>query len=268
VIRFPQIIYTQWTGKGWSVNLSTIIDLQYSYGMKGGIYLIRCLVDGRVYVGSSNNFHKRWLKHKSELNNKCHGSRLLEDAWHKYGSNQFIWMVLEYVRDEEELWSVEKNYIRLYRADDLRFGFNSINSIGRHSRETIERMRKAHIGVPLSQIHRQKMSEAQLRRYRECETESEEVRINRSKAHIGKIRTEESRKKQSETRRRKNIRPTVETRNKMSASHKILERTQEHCQNISKGKKGQKFTPKAIENMREAQCRRRLREKQEKRGVS
>ena len=44
---------------------------------KGGIYKIKNIINGKVYIGSAIYFIKRWSVHKSELkNNKHHSIKL------------------------------------------------------------------------------------------------------------------------------------------------------------------------------------------------
>jgi group I intron endonuclease len=76
-----------------------------------GIYQIRCLVDGRVYVGSTVSFRKRWSEHKRTLNGYKHHCYLLQRAWNKYGIRNFTWEILEYVYNPGVLLEIEDEYI-------------------------------------------------------------------------------------------------------------------------------------------------------------
>lgn len=57
--------------------------------MKSGVYLIRNTVSGREYVGSSADIDKRWSGHKSDLRRGVHANRYLQNAWNKYGADQY-----------------------------------------------------------------------------------------------------------------------------------------------------------------------------------
>lgn len=62
--------------------------------MNCGVYLIRA-PSGHCYVGSSNDFRKRWSTHKSALRRNAHASRALQNAWNKYDGNlQFEPMIV------------------------------------------------------------------------------------------------------------------------------------------------------------------------------
>lgn len=64
---------------------------------KSGIYLIRNLVNGKVYIGKSVNIYERIIAHICGLTSK----RTKEEnahfiaAWHKYGGESFEYIVLE-----------------------------------------------------------------------------------------------------------------------------------------------------------------------------
>lgn len=71
--------------------------------MTQGIYGIRCLANGRVYVGQSQNMKKRWRSHKRELLKGTHYNDHLQNAWNKYGEDSFAFFVCEAVPQEEHL---------------------------------------------------------------------------------------------------------------------------------------------------------------------
>jgi predicted GIY-YIG superfamily endonuclease len=37
---------------------------------RGGIYVIRCLANGKVYIGSSLDIYRRWKHHRNRLSKK------------------------------------------------------------------------------------------------------------------------------------------------------------------------------------------------------
>lgn len=91
---------------------------------KSGIYSIICTVNGKQYIGCSNNVYSRINAHKSYLNNSkfkhdnCH---FIED-WNKYGSENFDYKVLEYTT--ENLKDKECYYIELYNTINREKGYN------------------------------------------------------------------------------------------------------------------------------------------------
>lgn len=55
-----------------------------------GIYRITCLIGNKIYYGSTaRSFKTRWNKHKSDLKNKKHDNFYLQNAWNKYGQENF-----------------------------------------------------------------------------------------------------------------------------------------------------------------------------------
>lgn len=60
-----------------------------------GVYQIRNLVNGKVYVGSAGvSIKKRWKDHVRDANNKKHHSISFQRAWDKYGQDNFAFEVL------------------------------------------------------------------------------------------------------------------------------------------------------------------------------
>lgn len=71
--------------------------------MKGpGIYKIRNIVNNKLYIGSSCRMQKRKTEHLYDLRRNKHHSPKLQNAWNKYGENNFVFEVIE---------EVEKNLI-------------------------------------------------------------------------------------------------------------------------------------------------------------
>ena len=78
-----------------------------------GIYCIKNKINGKVYIGSSNNIERRFKRHKTELNTKRHSNKYLEKAYIKYGEENFEFIILE-LCNEEELIQKEIFYISKY----------------------------------------------------------------------------------------------------------------------------------------------------------
>lgn len=62
-----------------------------------GIYQIRNLINSKIYIGSSVCIEKRWKWHKSRLRNSTHSNIHLQRSWDKYGSENFVFEILESV---------------------------------------------------------------------------------------------------------------------------------------------------------------------------
>jgi group I intron endonuclease len=54
------------------------------------IYRIKNKTNEKCYYGSSKNIEKRWKTHLNQLKNKKHINCILQNAWNKYGEDNFI----------------------------------------------------------------------------------------------------------------------------------------------------------------------------------
>lgn len=80
--------------------------------LKSGIYQIRNLLNGRVYIGSSKEFKSRYRHHLTSLKRGTHHSKFLQNDFDKCGSEAFVFEVLEVVIGSlEEIRSIEQQYI-------------------------------------------------------------------------------------------------------------------------------------------------------------
>lgn len=73
-----------------------------------GIYKITNKLNGKAYVGSSKDIHKRWDKHKKDLKGKRHHNAKLQRAWNK-GDIELEFSILEecsqdILFDREQHW--------------------------------------------------------------------------------------------------------------------------------------------------------------------
>ena len=88
------------------------------------IYQIRCLTNGKVYVGSAVNPRNRWMAHRTCLRGGTHHSRYLQHSWDKYGEDAFVFEIIEPVLFTEDLIVREQHWIDVLRAADRKHGFN------------------------------------------------------------------------------------------------------------------------------------------------
>ncbi len=74
-----------------------------------GIYAIRLNLDGRAYIGSSNNINTRWFRHRRELAKGSHHCQYLQNAWNKHGEKSFNFIIIEECA-QDELYLREQFY--------------------------------------------------------------------------------------------------------------------------------------------------------------
>lgn len=91
--------------------------------IKSGIYKIVNLTNKKIYIGSAKNLIKRWKRHLTDLKNKTHHNIHLQRAWEKYGSDSFIFEIIEYVPDVTKLYEREQHYIDILKPFNLN-GYN------------------------------------------------------------------------------------------------------------------------------------------------
>lgn len=147
-----------------------------------GIYQIKNLINGKVYVGSSVNIEYRFRCHKCRLNKNNHHSIYLQRTWNKYGEENFEFKIIELVDDENLLIEREQFWIDELSAVNPE-GYNANPFAGRTggikgrklseehkrkigesgkgrevSQETRDKIREGHLGKKLSEEHKEKMS--------------------------------------------------------------------------------------------------------------
>ncbi len=75
-----------------------------------GIYKIENIIDGKKYIGSSEDIEDRFSKHIWKLNKKEHDNIYLQRAWNKYGEKNFIFDCIEICNENEEK-IIEQTYL-------------------------------------------------------------------------------------------------------------------------------------------------------------
>lgn len=85
--------------------------------IKSGIYIIRNLINDKIYIGSSADVNKRIVTHKSRLNLNKHHSIILQRAYNKYGSENFVFEIFEYIEDKTKLLEREQNWLDFFKPE-------------------------------------------------------------------------------------------------------------------------------------------------------
>lgn len=156
--------------------------------MATGIYKIRNIINGNIYIGSAVNINGRWSQHISRLKMRKHHSNHLQNAWNKYGSDAFEFLVIE---ECEVSKLIEREQ---YFIDTLSPKYNICRTAGsplgiKHSTETRAKISEVRKGVKHSTETRAKMSEAKKGKptwNKGITGISEETRAKRSAALKGK----------------------------------------------------------------------------------
>jgi len=152
-----------------------------------GIYALRNMVTGKVYVGSAVNLPKRCCEHVWSLRGQKHKNYLLQNAWKKYGEGNFVFKVLEKV-ETDHLLSREQHWIDTHRAAGE--GYNLNPTAG------------SNLGRTFSETARKNMSEAASRAMADSN-----VKARHRKATRAAMADPEVRRKMSEAARRQQADP-------------------------------------------------------------
>ena len=107
-----------------------------------GIYGIKNLVNGKMYVGQAINIYKRWKDHIDDLDENKHYNLHLQRSWNLYGKENFDFLVLEECQQEDlnqrEIFYVDKfdAYVNGYNQT-----LGGDGSLGyKHSDDVIQKM--------------------------------------------------------------------------------------------------------------------------------
>lgn len=121
-----------------------------------GVYKITNKGNGKVYIGSSIDIKQRWAGHKSSLRRKVHENQYLQNAWNKYGEDNFIFEIIEKC-SKDHINSREQHWIDIYNASNRSDGYNILPTA------------YSNLGYKPSNETREKMSNAMYKRWRDEE---------------------------------------------------------------------------------------------------
>lgn len=88
-----------------------------------GIYKIENLINHKVYIGQSTDIYKRWYNHKNKLRKGNGANIYLQNAYNKYGEDNFKFSIICKC-SKEELNEKEIFYISSYNSADRKYGYN------------------------------------------------------------------------------------------------------------------------------------------------
>lgn len=91
--------------------------------MNCGVYQIENSINGKRYIGSSNQVRRRFYLHKWDLGRGKHHSITLQRAWNKYGESAFLFKPILYC-SVDDLHFYEQRYLDKMETVDPSKGFN------------------------------------------------------------------------------------------------------------------------------------------------
>lgn len=161
------------------------------------IYVYENVINGKKYVGKTNNLKGRHSKHFSVAKRAKNGEYMVfHKAITKYGANNFSLKIVDIAFNEDDAYLKEDSWISELKTKDKEFGYNLCDG-GRHtnsgrivSQETRDKISAIHKGKIVSKETKQKISIAKTGTIL-----SDETKLKMSLTKIGKIQTEETKQK-------------------------------------------------------------------------
>ena len=165
-----------------------------------GIYQIINLTNMKVYVGSAVDFIKRRGEHFNKLKRNVHHNIYLQNSYNKHGEDNFIFEILEFVKDNSVLLERENYYIELTDCTNPEKGYNICPKAGNcfgvyPSEETRKKMSLKSKGRPKSEETKKRMGEYQKTRIR-----SEEEKERARNLNVGRKFSEQAKKNMGDAR--------------------------------------------------------------------
>jgi group I intron endonuclease len=212
--------------------------------VNSGIYKITNVKNGKVYIGSAQNIHRRWKEHLRTLSNGTHHCKYLQNAFNKYGEKFFILSTKELIEDSSKHIEREQFWMDYYKSYNPKYGYNTRikaeSNLGvKYSEETKQRISLANKGKKRSEEFKQKRRLAKGKNSPMWgKKHSEETKKRMSLSAKGKIKSEEHRQnlslaKKGKGNKWKGRKHTEETKKKMSLAKKGKPLSEETKRKIS-----------------------------------
>lgn len=84
-----------------------------------GVYTIKNLLNGKQYIGSTaKSFSIRWKQWKYDLKRQT-ANRYLQNAWNKYGEENFEFSIVEIVEDKNKVLEREQHWLDVIGLNNL-----------------------------------------------------------------------------------------------------------------------------------------------------
>lgn len=193
-------------------------------GLSGIIYLVRNVVNHKVYVGqTTRTLEARRIEHLEDAK-KGKPSHLCASI-RKYGVDSFSWSVLDYGVVDERLDEREKYWIEFFKATSDSFGYNETVGGGgcSPSEATRKKMSESHRGEKNSMYGVRRFGTASPRYGKKGLHHTEETKAIISKKMSGRIIQESTKQKHREYRH------NDESREKIKLAALDRERRRREC---------------------------------------
>jgi group I intron endonuclease len=173
-----------------------------------GVYKIINLLNDKLYVGSAMDLRHRKANHFSQLKLNKHINTHLQNAFNKYGEENFRFEIIEYVEEKEKLIEREQYWIDYYNVCNQKYGYNinpnAKSSLGKKyseeakknisiglknskrivTLETRKKMSEARKGMKFSADHARKLGDSRRGR-KHSEESKQKIKQGREGKYIG-----------------------------------------------------------------------------------
>lgn len=207
-----------------------------------GIYLIRCVASGRVYVGQSVKIPARWEQHRRELRNGTHKNAILLASYRKYGPQSLEFVIVHRCDAREDLEALERQQIEQHRVS---LGAEFVMNFGDDVRNPMKGRRH-------SAEARRAMSLRRLGKKRPPRSAEWCLAISASKRGLRQS-PESVARRAAKMRGRPRSRDAIE---RAAAKHRGMKRSEETRRLLSAQRAGRRLTPEWKQHIREAMRRR------------
>ncbi len=226
-----------------------------------GVYTIINAINGKRYVGSTVNLRQRLWEHKHNLERGLHRNAHLQNAWNKYGADNFNFLVL-FCCPVEQILILEQQAID--KKAEYNISPKAGNCLGvKHTPEMRAKLSIVKTGKHPNEETRKRMAAAQMGRHHSDETKAKISAANRGVkkspelcaamsfarkgekgVFFGKHHTEETKAKIAEANkghgRPIGYKHTPETKQKISVALKGKAKSPEFCALMREARKGEK----------------------------
>jgi group I intron endonuclease len=130
-----------------------------------GVYQIRNLATGLIYVGSSEDLAERWRIHLYQLRTGTHQSKRMLADFQELGADTFVFEVLEETNfDIADLYAREDYWLEKLKPFDPRVGYNILHNTNgnghKRSEEVCRAISEGRKGMRFTEEHRRRIGAA------------------------------------------------------------------------------------------------------------
>jgi hypothetical protein len=103
--------------------------MKFNIPRSSGVYQLRCLPNGKIYIGSAVDLQNRWEHHYRSLRRGNHHNIHLQNAWNKNGEENLEISIVEFA-EPSNLLEIEQKWMDKRGCFDGIIGFNNYEIAG------------------------------------------------------------------------------------------------------------------------------------------